>query len=634
MKRMAAGLTWLLLMAATWVPAQEPARALALVNATLVDPRDGRVSPGMTVVIREGKFESVGTTAAPAGTEVIDLAGKHLVPGLVDAHVHIQSLRALRTALESGVTTVRSAGVSSYVDVGMRELVRRGDIVGPDVIAAGYHVRPHLAEEAFFDHPALARYMRGGITRSEAIREAVRANLSRGVDWIKVLATERAGTAETDPRIQVYTEDELRAAVEEAAVKNVPVEAHAHGDEGAMAAVRAGVRSIEHGTYLSDATLRLMREKGTYFDPTYTTVVDLTEPGGDYDVPALRVRGQHMLPRLRETVQRAYRLGVKIVTGADTGYGPASLTRISQEVTNFAEMGMKPLDALRAATVVAAEMLRLEEHIGVIAPGFEADAIAVEMSPLASPRALQDVLLVVSNGRVAVNRLEMRSGSDLMHALIPAVSPVHQHLHLEQLEQHLGAGDDTVGLQQGLSFERFEIEILGQGIDEIFVGDVGRELALPPALGHRREHDFLEAIPDRKEPLPVAARNRLDDRLHLGQPVRLRVVPVLLTMNAELGEPAKHDIRAAVRQRLDVGDDSRAADGKHARPGAVFPSRLEKDHSDHPVSRERIGQHLAVAGLENVQGQQHVRKQDDGRQREDRDDRRNHQCMVRVLRLT
>jgi imidazolonepropionase-like amidohydrolase len=388
----------------------EPARVLALTNANVVDPRDGRIAPRATVVIRDGRIDSVGAGPAPAGAEVLDLGGRYLVPGLIDAHVHIQNLRALRTALESGVTTVRSAGVSGYVDVGMRELVRRGDIVGPDVVAAGYHVRPHLAEEAFLDHPLLARYMREGVNSADAIREVVRANLSHGVDWIKVLATERAGTADTDPRQQVYTEAELRAAVEEAAAKGVPVEAHAHGDEGAMAAVRAGVRSIEHGTYLSDATLRLMKEKGTYFDPTYTTVVDLTEAGGDYDVPALRVRGQHMLPRLRDTVQRANRMGLKIVTGADTGYGPNSLTRISQEVTNFIEMGMTPLQALQAATIAPAEMLRLQQRIGVIAPAFEADAIAVELNPLENPRALQDVLLVVSNGRVGVNRLQMGKG--------------------------------------------------------------------------------------------------------------------------------------------------------------------------------------------------------------------------------
>ena len=410
MRRDVAVLSTVILAAAWGASARQERDAVAplvLVNASVVDPRDGRVTPRATVVIRDGRIESVGSAAPPAGSRPLDLRGKYLVPGLIDAHVHIANLRALRAALESGVTTVRSSGVSGFADVGMRELVRRGAVVGPDVVATGYHVRPQLAEEAFLDAPDLAPLMRGGVAREEDLRRVVRVNLARGVDWIKVLATERAGTADTDPRKQVYTEAELQATVQEAAGRNVPVQAHAHGDEGAMAAVRAGVRSIEHGTYLSDATLRLMKERGTYLVPTYTTVVDLTEPGGDYDVPALRIRGGHMLPRLRDTVQRAHRLGVKIVTGADTGYGPSSLTRISQEVTNFVELGMTPLEALQAATTTAAEMLRLDARVGVLAPGFEADAIAVEANPLEHPRALQDVLLVISNGRVGANRLDM-----------------------------------------------------------------------------------------------------------------------------------------------------------------------------------------------------------------------------------
>src|SRR5262249_25689979 len=173
------------------------------------------------------------------------------------------------------------------------------------------------------------------------------------------------------PRKQVYTEDEIRAIVQEAAARNVPVEAHAHGEEGAAAAVRAGVRSIEHGTYLSDATLQLMKERGTYFDPTYTTVIDLGDPGGDYDDPVLRIRAQHMLPRLQTAIQHAHKIGVKIVTGGDTGYGPNSLTRIGQEMTHFVEMGFTPLEAIQSATLVGAELLRLEKSIGVVEPGYE-----------------------------------------------------------------------------------------------------------------------------------------------------------------------------------------------------------------------------------------------------------------------
>lgn len=388
------------------LPAQSPpaAEPLALVHAHVLNVRTGAVTAGATLILRDGRIESIGTAAPPAGVRVLDLRGKYVLPGLIDAHTHADNFAAFRRALESGVTTVRSAGVSNYADVGFHALVQQGAAIGPDVVPAGYHVRPHMAEEAFLGNPEYADLM-AGVTTIPLMRRAVQLNLAHGVAWIKILATERAGTADTDPRKQVYTEDEIRAIVDEAAAKGVPVEAHAHGDEGAMAAVKGGVRSIEHGTYLSDATLQLMKEKGTYFDPTYTTVIDLAEPGGDYDVPALEIRGQHMLPRLRETIEQAHKLGLKIVTGGDTGYGPKSLTRIGQEVTHFVEMGFTPLEAIQSATLVNAEMLRMEKSIGRVEPGYEADLIAVERNPLEHIETVQDPLLVISNGRVGLDRL-------------------------------------------------------------------------------------------------------------------------------------------------------------------------------------------------------------------------------------
>ena len=383
-------------------PINEP---LALVNANVINVRDGRMTANATIVMRDGRIESVGAGAAPPGTRVVDLKGKYVAPGLIDAHTHADNFAAFKRALDSGVTTVRSAGVSNFADVGFRDLVRRGIVAGPDVVTAGYHVRPQMAQEAFLNHPEYADLM-SGVTTIEKMRRAVQLNLSHGVEWIKILATERAGTADTDPRKQVYTEEEIRAIVQEAGTKNAPVEAHAHGDEGAMAAVKAGVRSIEHGTYVSDATIQLMKERGTYFDPTYTTVIDLTDAGGDYDVPALRIRGQHMLPRLRDAIVRAHKAGVKIVTGSDTGYGPNSLTRIGQEVTHFVEMGFTPLEALQSATLVNAEMLRLEKSIGVVERGYEADLIATEKNPLENITTIQDPVLVISNGRVAIDRLQ------------------------------------------------------------------------------------------------------------------------------------------------------------------------------------------------------------------------------------
>lgn len=383
-----------------------PPAPLMLTNASVVDVATGEVRRGQTVVLRDGRIASIGTTAPPFGTAPprVDLGGRYVVPGLIDAHVHITTPAAMRAALESGVTTARSAGVSHFEDVGLRDLVKKGYLPGPDLLASGYHVRPQPAPEAFIDAPDLGDLMKG-LTTPDALRRFVRFNLSRGADWIKVLATERAGTPDTDPRKQVYTESELALVVSEAGARGAAVLAHAHGAEGALAAVRAGVRSIEHGTYLTDETLKLMASKNAYFVPTADVVNDLADAGGDYDNAGLQRRGQMMKPVLVETIRRARAAGVKIVTGSDTGYGPASMARVSREVLELIGAGLPALAALQAATILNAEMLRLETQVGSLTQGFEADLVVVDANPLERPRTLLDPLYVVSNGRVALDRL-------------------------------------------------------------------------------------------------------------------------------------------------------------------------------------------------------------------------------------
>lgn len=384
----------------------QSAGPVLLVNANVIDGVSAQPIRGGAVLLRDGRIEQViaGKVEAPAGATVMDLQGRWLLPGFVDGHVHIADLAAARKALLTGATTVRSMGVAHFVDVGMRELNRGGAAEVPDVLAAGYHVRPNLDDNFALSFPELrdlSRDLRG----EENVRRVIRAIASRGVNVIKILATERAGLPETDPRKRVFTDAELAAIMDEARKAKLPVAAHAHGDEGAAAAVRAGASTIEHGTYLSDTTLALMKQRGACLDPTIATVTDLMEPGGDYDNAMLSIRGRHMLPRVRETTVNAWKAGVKIIAGTDTGYRPQSNRTMAHEVAEFVALGMPPMDAIKSATSVAAECLGIARRTGAIKPGLEADLIVVERDPLADIVNLQDVLVVINNGRVAMNRL-------------------------------------------------------------------------------------------------------------------------------------------------------------------------------------------------------------------------------------
>lgn len=380
--------------------AQEP--DLALVGGSVLDVRGGTMSRA-NVLVGDGRILSVSAETPPDGIETLDVSGKFVLPGFIDAHTHATQLSQVRRALESGVTTLRSASVGSYRDVAIGRMVAAGQLAGPDYLGAGVFVTPNirdarLASESLFGMP--------DDIRGEAdLRMLVRVNAENGVRAVKTRATERAGLPDTDPRKQVFSEAQLRAIVEEATALGIPVLCHAHGDEGARAAVLAGVASIEHGTFLTRETLELMAERGTALVPTYTTVIDLDEPGGDYDHPVLTLRADFMVPRLEQTIRMARDLGVRVIAGSDTGYGPESVSRIGVEVANFVKIGLSPIEAIRGATLYGAELLGIAEDTGVIEPGKEADLIVVAEDPLEHIAAIQDVVAVVSNGRLAVNRL-------------------------------------------------------------------------------------------------------------------------------------------------------------------------------------------------------------------------------------
>lgn len=383
-----------------------------LVNANILDGRGSPPVRNGSLLIRSGRIAKVaaGRIAAPAGSRVIDLGGQWVLPGLIDAHTHLPDLDSARRALRSGVTTARSLGADHFIDVRIARLHSQGDAQLPDVIAAGYHVRRRPSEALFLDAAELSageRTMFG----PEAVRRLVRINARRGARVIKVMATERAGTPGTDFRRRMLDDGELRAAVAEAAKVGLPVAAHAHSDDGARAAVLAGVRTIEHGTLAGAATLRAMRRRRVCLVPTLSFWADMAGPGGEYDHPLLAERASAMLPRARKVVAAAARTGVRIAAGSDMRYDSVSPYRLSDEVAALVESGLDPGQAIVAATSGAASCLGIAHRTGSIRPGLEADLIVVVADPLVDPRTLASPRLVVNDGVVARDSLRLEADS-------------------------------------------------------------------------------------------------------------------------------------------------------------------------------------------------------------------------------
>jgi imidazolonepropionase-like amidohydrolase len=381
---------------------QEPASLpfLALTNANVIDGVSNQPRRQMTVLVRDGKILAVGTTTIPDGATIVNLKGRWLLPGLIDAHVHVTDVTA-QVALKSGITTVRtgSAGIN------IRDRHRAGGVEFPDVVASRAQVT-RQPPAAFFNAFTQLADFRDGLRGPDDMRRTVAALTQRGADVIKIMATERAGLAEADPRRRVFTDDELVAAVQAATQAGRAVMAHAHGDEGAAAAVRAGVRSIEHGTYLSDATLSLMKERGTFLVPTIAVGLRGIATNGRGPEPNVIVaeRSKGMLPVRRAVAAKARKMGIHIVAGSDSTYQDDF--QLLTELEELVRVGMSPLEAIKAGTSVAAECLMIQARTGAIRPGLEADLIVVETDPTVDIRAVRQVVLVLNNGRPAVNRLQ------------------------------------------------------------------------------------------------------------------------------------------------------------------------------------------------------------------------------------
>jgi imidazolonepropionase-like amidohydrolase len=393
--------------------------------------RAGRLIDGVSpqpvlhgVILIEGdRITGVGRDLnPPAGARVIDLSAYTVLPGLIDAHTHVcfapqdgkdpvltksiafralQGAAAARASLDAGFTTLRDTDSegAQFADVAVRDAIRQGLIPGPRLFVAtralsitGGHMNlVGLAPEIDSRLPQVAAITD---TADEMVRE-VRRQVKYGADWIKIYATStlRQIDQKTLEPLSQFNEAQLRAVVEEARRWRKDVATHAYGGDGAKAAVRGGVRSVEHGMLLDDETLKLMVERGVYWCPTFSNMRPTHALAGYPEDFVRRVMARH-----RETFQRALRMGVKIAFGTDAGRVVHGTN--AEEFDLMVQAGMEPMRAIQAATSVAAELLRLQNEIGAVKKGYAADLVAVAGNPLRNVKLLQDVRFVMKAGTV------------------------------------------------------------------------------------------------------------------------------------------------------------------------------------------------------------------------------------------
>jgi len=375
------------------------APVLVFEHANLIDGISDAPQRDVTVVVADGKIKVVSAAriSPPANARRFDLSGRWLLPGFIDAHIHLNIEFARNMLAINGMTTGRSMGTGRYIDVELRERHRRGEFDIPDILAAGYLVWPNLATfpiDMFEDNPQL-KDLRGDVDIGVAgARRLVRANLDRHVDVIKVFATNTAWVQNMDPRGRKLSNEQLVAAVAEARNTGIPVAVHAYGDDGILAAVLAGVSSIEHGVYLTNATLELMKEKNVFFVPTIIAFSQHGQTESNASLPAwLAARKQDMTVSVRDAARRAHKMGLRVLAGTDGG-------RISDEITELVGIGMTPMEAIQAATSRCAEALGISKRTGSIRPGLEADLIVLDANPLEDIKAVGNVVLVVNDGRI------------------------------------------------------------------------------------------------------------------------------------------------------------------------------------------------------------------------------------------
>ena len=400
--------------------AQEPSSTV-IQAGHMLDVKTGKTLDNVTIVIKGDKIVSVSEGGAlPASAAVIKLPNATLLPGLIDAHTHLtfdpkfgyESLaisvpkealvgaKNARITLEAGFTTVRNVGATAYADIALRDAINEGMVPGPRIDASGPalsitggHCDNNLLP---FAYHAQSDGVADGV---EAVQHKVREIIKYGADVIKVCATGGVLSKGDDPRASQYTLEEMKAIVADAHRLGRKVAAHAHGAQGILWASEAGVDSIEHGSYIDDAGIAMMKSKGTYLVPTLYLGDWMRENAARIGLPEMfAVKMKTVTAVMRQNSKKAFEAGVKFAFGTDAAVYPHGLN--AHEFAVYVGLGMTPLQAIQTATVNAADLLGWSDRIGTVEAGKFADIIAVNGDPSKNVTLLQSPVFVMKGGVV------------------------------------------------------------------------------------------------------------------------------------------------------------------------------------------------------------------------------------------
>jgi len=417
---------------ATSVAAQTPAptgispdgrTTYVQVGRLLADPASGRVERDKTLVIRGNQVAEIRDGFVGEG-EIVDLRDSFVLPGLIDSHVHLTGeqnpnsrlegvtqsdaeqafvgARYARRTLEAGFTTVADLGAANEAIFALRDAVRRGDVPGPRIIASGESVSIHGGHGDVNGYRDDVMHLFTGesiCSGPEDCMRAVRLQVRAGADIIKITATGGVLSNTAAGLGQQFSDDELAAIVDAAHRMGRQVTAHAHGADGINSFLRAGGDSIEHGTYLDEESIRLMRHEGVWLVPTLMAgdfVARIAAGPAGFFAPAQTAKALEAGPKMLDMARRAHESGVRIAFGTDSGVSAHGDN--AGEFALLVRAGLTPLEAIQTATVNAAEHLRISGEAGRIAPGLPADLIAVTGDPLSDVTELERVRFVMRNG--------------------------------------------------------------------------------------------------------------------------------------------------------------------------------------------------------------------------------------------